>query len=513
MVTPEIAPFVKVGGLADVVGALPKALKLLGHDVRVLCPLYGGIWRGPEWRAHDGCVIVHMGGSERYGRIWETRIPQSDVPAYFIEYRDYFDRHEVYTGPWGGHKDNPERYTFLSHAGFDLCHHLHWYPDVIHAHDWPTALIPVMLTTNQNHGSFANTASVLTIHNLEHQGVFDRYVMQMANLPDSVFRSDGLESLGHVNMLKGGIYHANKVTTVSPSYAREIQGDVGGCGIHDVLRFKSGDLVGILNGIDSEVWNPETDNLIPAKYSVDDLSGKAKCKEELQRRFDLHIDPTIPVFGVVSRLVRQKGLDILRDIIGSVVNNMRVQFVVLGAGDEDLQWDFGGMPRYFSGRIGAYVGFHNDLAHLIEAGSDFFVMPSRFEPCGLNQMYSMVYGTPPIVRAIGGLADSVEQYVEGQNQGTGFLFNDPSAHALYYTIGWACSTYYDRPQEYRAMQIRGMKRDFSWKTSAQKYLDVYTWALEKKGRYLSPVEKSFTVRHAEIPQFHEKTDPLLQPVF
>lgn len=484
MATPEIAPFVKVGGLADVVGALPKQLAAMGHDVRVICPLYGGIWYGGEgWYGHESPLVVHTGGGIHYGRIWETKIPGSEAIAYFIEHRDYFDRHEVYTGPWGGHRDNPNRYTFLSRAVFALCHHLHWYPDVIHSHDWPTGLVPVILNTCERHGPFGGTASVLTIHNLEHQGVFDKYFMRMAYIPDSEFRADSLECMGHINMLKGGIFHANKVTAVSPTYAREIQGEVGGCGLHDVLRFKSGDLVGILNGIDTGAWNPETDPILPAHYSKDDFSGKAVCKTELQKRFCLHEDPTIPVFGVVARLVRQKGLDILKDIAGSVVNNMRVQIAILGAGDDDLQWAFGEMPKYYSGRIGSYIGFNNDLAHLIEAGSDFFIMPSRFEPCGLNQMYSMHYGTPPIVRATGGLADSVEQYREGQDQGTGFLFNDPTSHALYYSIGWACATYYDRPNEYRAMQIRSMQKDFSWKHSAQQYLNVYKWALEKVGRY------------------------------
>lgn len=485
MVTPEIAPFVKVGGLADVVGALPKELARRGHDVRVVCPMYGSVNRIGDWSPLEGVLIVHMGDGERYARVWETQIPGTNCKAYFLEHHDYFAREQVYTGPWGSHGDNGERFAFLSRGAFDLCGMLDWYPDVIHAHDWPTGLVPVILNAVEHSGPFSRTASVLTIHNLEHQGVVPPETVPQAGLPDWTFRQDGLESVGHCNMLKGGIYHATKITTVSPTYAREIQEPTGGCGIDDVLRFRSGDLIGILNGIDTEVWNPSTDPLIPAPYAFDRIEGKATCKEALQRRLGLEVDPTIPVFGMVSRLAHQKGLDLLLDAIHWAMREMRVQFVILGSGEEDLQWKLGGLPAQYSGRVGAFIGFNNELAHWIEAGSDFFLMPSRFEPCGLNQMYSMRYGTIPIVRATGGLVDSVEQCQEGQDRGTGFMFWHPNLEGLYYTIGWACATWYDRPEEYRAMQRRAMTRDFSWATSAQHYRDVYAWALETKGHRFS----------------------------
>jgi starch synthase len=475
-VTSEVAPFVKVGGLADVVGALPKELARLGHDVRVVCPLYGSISRdGME--PDPGPFIVNLGDSPRYGRIWRTVLPGSRVPVYFIEHGGYFDRHEVYTGPWGSHADNGERFTFLSRAGLDLCFYLDWIPDVFHVHDWPTALLPVMLNTRERSGRLARAASVLTLHNMEHQGVFDRSLLRMAGIPETEFRPDSLESVGMVNMLKGGIYHATKLTTVSPSYAREIREPIGGCGLDAVLRFKAGDLVGILNGVDLEVWNPAVDPLIPARYSADDLSGKAVCKRELQRVFGLDPDPTVPVFGLISRFAHQKGLDLLRDAAGRILGGMRVQMVVLGSGDPGLQADFAEMPSRFPGRFGTTIGFDNTRAHLIEAGSDFFMMPSRFEPCGLNQMYSMIYGTPPVVRATGGLADSVEPYVEGTGKGTGFVFGDATTDALHDTIGWACSTWYDRPDDYRRVQLNGMKRDFSWRASAARYAEVYGWAV------------------------------------
>ena len=478
IVTPEVDPFVKVGGLADVAGALPKQIAQMGHDVRLLCPLYGSIRPTDEWHAEDRPFVVRMGNGYKHARLWQTHLPKSKVIVYFVEHRHYFDRHEVYTGPWGAHGDNDDRFAFLSRAGIDLCYHLHWFPDVIHAHDWPTALLPVMLNTTEAEGPLNETASVLTLHNLEHQGIFNYDLIHKAGLPEWTFRPDGLESLGKVNMLKGGIYHATKLTTVSPTYAQEIQHPIGGAGLHDVLKFRAADLVGILNGVDSDVWNPAVDPLIPTPYSANRLAGKKACKEELQRVFHLKVDPTVPVFGVISRFAYQKGLDLLEKIITHIAEKMRVQFVILGEGDKYLEHIFGELPKHFSGKIGSYIGFSNVLAHLVEAGSDFLVMPSRFEPCGLNQMYSMIYGTVPIVRATGGFVDSVEQYAEGKNQGTGFMFWSPTEEALYNTIGWACATYHDRPAEFERLRLRGMRKDFSWKASAQKYLDVYKWAIE-----------------------------------
>jgi starch synthase len=481
-VSSEVAPFVKVGGLADVVGALPKELNRAGHDARIVCPLYGSVRLDDRFRPLDDTLVVQTGDHHRYARVWEGRLADGKTPIYFLEHHHYFDRHEVYTGPWGSHGDNGERFTFLSRASLDLCAMLGWTPDVVHAHDWPTGLVPVMVNTLPQDHPVAGAATVFTIHNIEHQGCVDGSLMKMAGLPDWVWRADGVESCGMMNMMKGGIYHANKITTVSPSYAKEIQNPVGGCGLHETLQFRSADLIGIVNGIDEGVWNPATDPLIPAHYTADDMAGKAVCKRELQRAFLLEEDPTIPVFGVISRLATQKGLDLLAAAADWILNTMRVQLVVLGAGETDLQWAFGEMPHRHPGRMGSYIGFHNGLAHLIEAGSDFFVMPSRFEPCGLNQLYSMRYGTPPIVRATGGFLDTVDPFREGQNEGTGFLFDEPSIHALYYAVGWACATYYDRPNELLALRQRGMRKDFSWTLSMDQYLNVYTWALQSRGR-------------------------------
>ncbi len=320
-------------------------------------------------------------------------------------------------------------------------------------------------------------ASVFTIHNLEHQGYADPRAVAFARIPWSEFRPDSIESVGAVNMVKAGLYHATKLTTVSPTYAEEIRRPEGGCGLDAVLRFRGADLVGILNGIDTSSWDPSRDPHLPARYSSADLSGKAACKATLQQRLGLNVDPHVIVFGIVSRLVSQKGLDLLAAALPSVLGRMHVQFALLGSGDPGLEQAFRSAAQDYPGRVGVHIGFDGTLARLIQAGSDVFVMPSRAEPCGLTQMYAMRYGTPPLVRATGGLIDTVGAYVEGAEQGTGFVFEDATAAALANTIGWACATYYDRPGEFTALRRRGMAQDFSWRRSAERYVDLYRWAV------------------------------------
>jgi len=479
-VTPEVEPFVKVGGLADMVGALPKELVALGHDVRIVCPAYGSV------RAHGGRTArpdplgVDVGSEARWARTWETSLPAANVPVYLIEHDDFFARPEVYSGPHGSHGDNDLRFAFLSRAALALCQQLGWTPDVVHGHDWTTGLVPVFLNTTLRHTPLGRTASVFTIHNLEHQGYCDRRVIDFARLPRSEFRADSLESTGAVNLMKAGLYHSTKLTTVSPTYAGEIKTPAGGWGLDDVLRFRAADLVGIVNGIDAEAWNPGTDPLLPARYGADDLAGKAVCKAALQARFGLARDPHIVLFGVVSRFASQKGLDLLAEALPHVMDRMHVQFVILGSGDPGLEHAFRSAARLFPGRVGVSIGYDNELPHLIQAGSDCFVMPSRSEPCGLTQLYAMRYGTPPLARATGGIIDTVDQFIEGTGEGTGFLFRDATAPALYNTIGWACATYYDRPKEFARLRLNGMARDFSWRRNAGHYVDVYRWAVEHR---------------------------------
>mgnify|MGYP003326276480 FL=1 len=481
MVAPEVVPLVKVGGLADVVGALSKALSGRGHDVRIVLPKYRALREIENATPLESApLIVHMGGHEAYARVWEMPLPGSKAICYLIEHNLYFDGPEVYCGPSGEEADNGQRFSFLSRAAIDLCYHLNWMPDVVHCHDWPTGLLPVYLNTTEVDRPMGRAATVMTLHNMQHQGNFPRDTIHFAGLPESTFRSDSIESFGQVNMLKGGIYHSSKITTVSPTYAREIQGSEGGCGLQHLLHFRAADLIGVINGIDELEWNPATDPHLPKCYTADDLTGKSACKAAMQKAYGLNEAAGVPLFSVVSRLVDQKGLDLLVTMGDRLMETMDVQVAVLGTGDPALEEGFKALAARHPGRFAAYIGFDNRLAHLSVGGSDFLLMPSRFEPCGLSQMYSMKYGAPPIVRATGGLVDSVEQYVEGSGIGTGFRFDASTAQAFYDTIGWACSTYYDRPEEYAQLQANGMTADFSWDQSADTYESVYGWAMDAR---------------------------------
>jgi len=477
-VSPEVEPFVKVGGLADMVGALPKELAALGHEVRIVCPLYGSTRRIGQWRALPEPLGVDVGPETHWARTWVTSLPGAPVSAYFLEHDWFFGRKEVYSAQ----SDNAHRFVFLARGALTLCEQLDWIPDVIHCHDWTTGLLPVMLNHTLYGRPIARAATVFTIHNLEHQGYAERSLINFARLPWSEFRADSLESYGQVNMMKAGLYHSTKLTTVSPTYAQEIRQPAGGCGLDAVLRFRAADLIGILNGIDAGSWNPATDAALPARYSAADLAGKAECKRVLQGRFGLAPEPGVPIFGVVARFAHQKGLDLLADGLDGILKQMKVQFAIVGSGDPQLEARFQAAAAAHPGVVGVFAGFDPALARLVQAGADVFVMPSRAEPCGLTQMYAMRYGTPPLVRATGGLIDTVENFVEGAAQGTGFVFNDATPGALADTVGWACSTYYDRPAEFRALQERGMARDFSWTRSAAQYVDVYRWAVEARAR-------------------------------
>ncbi len=479
-VTPEVEPFVKVGGLADMVGALPKDLAKLGHDVRVVCPAYGSIKRDTGWRPLAAPLGVDVGREAQWARTWETVLPGSTVPVYFLENHDHFARPEVYTGPWGAHADNDKRFAFLCRGALALCTQLGWIPDVIHGNDWTTGLLPLMLNTTLRDTPLGRIATVFTIHNLEHQGWSPTRVVEFARLPWGEINRDGLESNGIVNLMKAGLCHATKISTVSPTYANEIRTADGGFGLDGVLRFRAGDLVGILNGIDDESWDPARDRTLPANFSAADLTGKAVCKAKLQERFGLQRRPGVPVFGVVSRLASQKGLDLLADALPAIMDRMDVQLVLLGSGDGRLENTFGWAADAWRGRCGVQIGFDGALARLIQAGSDFFVMPSRSEPCGLTQMYAMRYGTLPVVRATGGLVDTVQNFVEGQPVGTGFVFGDATVDALRDTIGWACATYYDRPAEFAGLRERAMAQDFSWRRSADQYVELYRWAVQSR---------------------------------
>lgn len=477
-VASEMVPFAKTGGLADVVGALPRALKERGHDVRVVIPLYRSI-NLDDYSVNyiDEPFYIPMGGDWReWCRIVVTEL--DGIPVYFTESERFFGRdgiyHDAYMNDFG---DNPLRFAFLSKAALQICDLVSFAPDVIHVHDWQTAIIPAFIQGPlRDSNLFRQTGTVLTIHNMAYQGMYGQQHYRAFTLPLEFFRSHIFEAYGNINMLKGGIFFSDVVTTVSPNYAREVLTPEFGYGLSKNLIAKGRRFVGVLNGVDYSVWSPESDSLIPANYSIDDLSGKKKCRRELQKLFHLNADDHIAIIASIGRFVSQKGFHLISEAIGGILNNMHCQFVILGSGDKELENFFRNLPARFSGQVGSYIGYSDELAHLIEAGADMFLMPSLFEPCGLNQIYSLRYGTLPIVRATGGLDDTVINYNEYRGSGTGFKFWDKDAQALYYAVGWAISTYYDRVDHFRNMQQMAMEQDFSWEKSCRDYETIYDFA-------------------------------------
>jgi starch synthase len=387
-------------------------------------------------------------------------------------------------GDYNDYLDNARRYGFLTRAALQFCRDTGFEPDIVHAHDWQAALAAAYLKIwHWNDPMLGQAASVLTIHNIAYQGVYPASDYDYLGLQWGNFTSDKLEDHGKINFLKGGIQYADVINTVSPTYAIETRTPEYAHGLASYLNDKGDRYWGILNGADYEEWNPENDRLIPANFSGEDLAGKAVCKRELQRSFLLEENHSIPVIGVISRFANQKGLHLLAQTIEAIIQDMAVQFAILGSGDKGLEYFFGGLPARYPGQVGSFIGYNNHLSHLVEAGSDFFLMPSLYEPCGLNQLYSLKYGTLPIVRATGGLDDTVEQYNEQNGSGTGYKFWEPSANAIYYTVGWAVSTYYDRPDHIQRMRKAAMEQDFSWKKSAQEYIYLYERALRFQRTY------------------------------
>lgn len=480
----EAVPFAKSGGLADVVGSLPKYLHALGHDVRLVMPRYYIIDRerlGLELL--PGVLTVPMGilGNE-YCSVYTGSLPDSDVPVYFLEHEGYYGRKGLYDEGNIAFSDNDRRFIFLSKATIELCKMLNFRPDIIHTHDWHTAAIPLLLNTAYKNDPYAGkAASVLTIHNMEYQGSFPPATMEILAVGWEQFTFLGVEKDDRVNLLKGGIYNATLLSTVSEGYADEIKTPQFGCGLENVLRERSGDLFGILNGVDYSEWNPETDRYIAARYSVHDMQGKSICKAELQQMMGLPEAADIPLFGVVSRMVKQKGIDFLAAALPEILK-LDLQLVMLGEGEPWAHFYFGGMAAKHPEKMKVVVGYDNALAHRIEAGADFFLMPSAFEPCGLNQMYSMRYGTLPIVRATGGLDDSVVNLDEGELRGTGFKFWDLTAGALFDTVGWAVYTWYNRKETIRMLRLNAMQQRFTWEAAAARYEELYRLAISRLQR-------------------------------
>ena len=483
-VSSEVAPFAKTGGLADVAGALPKALRRRGIDVRVVMPLYAGLDWGALERL-EGPLQVPMWWGVARSAVRLGRLPRSDVPVYFLEYHRYFDRHHLYGPPGGAYEDNLERFAFLSRGALELAKAINFVPDVIHANDWQTALVPVYVNTVEWARPLHGAATVYTIHNLAYQGVTDGDALFITGLGREHYNSAEFEHFGALNLTKAALRHATLLSTVSPTYAREIQTPGFGCGLDGVLRERGGDLFGILNGIDVDEWDPAADPHIPDRFSAARQDGKQACKAALQREARLPSNARIPLFSAVGRLVGQKGFDVLAHCMHRVLQ-WDMQLVLLGSGEREAEHFFGALSARRPDKFKAWFAFENGLAHRVEAGADFFVMPSRFEPCGLTQMYSLRYGTLPIVRATGGLVDTVERYREETGEGTGFVFDALTPDALANTIGWALSTYFDRPHHIRAMRQRAMERDFSWDAAAEVYERLYLEAYRRRRGHRFP---------------------------
>ena len=481
MVASECAPFAKVGGLGDVVAGLAKALLAQGHDVRVCIPLYAQINRERWGIQFERTAGVHMGNREENWVAAHTAPLDGGVKVWFIEYERFFGRRGVYDEDNREYGDNAFRFGLLSKSAMQLCKDTGWIPDVIHAHDWPTAVVaPLLKTWDRVMSPLSDTAGVLTIHNIGYQGVYHASVMNYLGVGWEHFVGTRFEDHGKINLLKAGVYFADAITTVSPTHAREVLTPAGGMGLAPQLNARAADFSGIINGCDYEHWNPATDSMIPAQFTPDNLAGKAACKAALQQRFGLEVNPRLPVFGIVSRFAPQKGFDLLTQSLPRVLNEMQAQFVVLGNGDTRTEGFFNWLSTVQRGRVGVYIGFNNELSHLVQAGSDILLMPSHYEPCGLSQMYALKYGTLPLVRATGGLDDSVQNYDQTTGAGTGFKFWAPTASALHDTIGWAVSTWYDRPEHFAQLRQQAMAQDFSWEKSAARYVEVYQRAVANR---------------------------------
>lgn len=485
MAAAEASPFAKVGGLGDVVGALPRALAKLGAKPLVIIPAYREtLSRHSEVRPYQAipALEVNLGNSVERAAIYHTTLNPNEIQVFLIGSTKYFDRSGIYDDPTTseGYGDNMERFVFFTKAVLELLPRLNAPIDIVHCHDSHTALIPGIIETKlRSNPYYLRMGTLLTIHNLAHQGIHPKEALDLAGIDSALFYPmSPFEYWGKVNFMKAGIEFSDKINTVSRTYAVEIQTRPEfGMGLEEVLRRRSADLSGIVNGIDTEEWNPETDPLIPARYSSRDLSGKEKCKEMLLKYFGLpHSTGRVPLIGIVSRLTDQKGLDLLAEALHELTT-LDLRLVILGQGQKKYHELFAQIASAHPQKIAARFSFDITLAHQIEAGCDMFLMPSRFEPCGLNQLYSLRYGTVPIVRAIGGLADTVIPY--NSDGGTGFCFHAYSADEMMTAIRQALEVYAD-PIRWNALILRGMSQDWSWDRSAREYMQLYEAICSKR---------------------------------
>jgi starch synthase len=468
----ECVPYSKTGGLADVVGALPRALAALGHQVSVYVPRYRQTkLADPQTVVRS--VTIPFDDKYRFCSV-VTAGTSAGVRFYFVDYPPYFDRDALYGSPAGDYPDNAERFALFSRAVIEATKIL-GVPHVFHCHDWQSALIPVILRTlYAEDPAFREVATVFTIHNMGYQGLFSSDTLPLLMLPWDLLTMSKMEFFGQVNFLKGALVLSDYVTTVSKKYSQEIQTTEYGFGLEGVLRNRAATVTGILNGVDYDEWSPQSDKFVTAKFSPQDLSGKLKCKQDLLHAFGIaNVDANskVPVIGIVSRFAAQKGFDLITQIMDRLAREEMIM-VVLGSGDKPYEEMFQRLNKQFPNKIACKVAFDNAIAHKIEAGADMFLMPSRYEPCGLNQIYSLKYGTVPIVRATGGLDDTIEPWDARTGKGTGFKFSDYTGEALLTTIKQALLAYRD-PSSWQTLMRNGMGRDFSWGASAREYGKVY----------------------------------------
>ena len=472
----EVFPYAKTGGLADVAGSLPKAIRALGHDIRIAMPRYGFIDK-EKWNLKPVAEVqVPLGNTVESGTVYQTYL--GDVPVYMVDNDRFFNRDGIYAYP-----DDAERFIFFSRAALELAKALDWRPHIVHCNDWHTALVPNWLKTVLKDDPFwKDTRTVFTIHNLAYQGVFGYRVLEVAGLAQYGFIvHPQLSHWDHVVHFMGrGIIFADIVTTVSPRYAQEIMTPEFGAGLDPLLRDRADTVVGILNGIDTEVWNPATDEFLHKNYDVDHLDARVENKRFLQKEAGFPVDDNIPLFGFIGRLTEQKGIDLLVETAEKVVRHLDAQLVILGTGEQRWHDLIVSAAEKHPEHIKAYLTFNNPMAHYIYAGVDMLLMPSRFEPCGLNQMIALHYGAIPVVREVGGLADTVHDFDPRTGEGNGFSFRPYEADALYTAMVRAVENW-KHEETWRELQRRGMTTDFSWNRSAQQYVEVYRRALSMPG--------------------------------
>ena len=473
----ECVPFSKTGGLADVIGALPPALAHLGHQVTVYLPRYKETkLDSPKTVVRS--ISVPFDDRYRFCSVLDGG-KRAGVQFYFIDYRPFFDRDGLYGTALGDYHDNAERFALFSRAVLEASKILGT-PDVLHCHDWQTALVPILLKTLYvGDPAFDGVPCVFTIHNLGYQGLFPPEILPLLMLPWDLFTMSKMEFYGKVNFLKGAIEMADFITTVSRRYAQEIQTAEFGFGLEGVLRARGGTIAGILNAVDYSSWDPENDPYIAARYSAKDLAGKAKCKADLLSEFGLAQDTKLPVVGMVSRFVQQKGFDLVQQV-GDRLALEELILIVLGSGQREYEDLFRRLNKQYPQKIALKVAYDNKLAHKIEAGSDIYLMPSHYEPCGLNQIYSLKYGTVPVVRATGGLDDTVEQFDPRTGKGTGFKFREYTGEAMLASLRAATALYREDPNAWRVLMRSGMGQDYSWANSAREYVKVYERARQVK---------------------------------